>query len=116
MLIKTHVNKTSQVFERSYRVNAVSTDLNNTSTSCPQAHLVGEQAGEAVDGEPRAHGLLLRMHHVRLAIHLRTRQMLLISFIPRFLSSVIVCRETSLLGSSQNIPSLAHQGPARNAT
>ncbi len=75
---------------RTDRVNAVSTDFNNTSTSCSQAHLVGEQAGEAVDGEPRAHGLLLRMHHVRLAIHLQTWQMLLISFVPRFLSNAVM--------------------------
>ena len=39
-----------------------------------EAHLVGEQAGEAVHGEAGAHGLLLRVHHVRLAVHLEARR------------------------------------------
>lgn len=34
-------------------------------------HLVGKQAGEAVHGEAGAHGLLLRVHHVRLPVHLQ---------------------------------------------
>lgn len=33
-------------------------------------HLVGQQAGEAVDCQPRAHRLLLRVHHMRLTVHL----------------------------------------------